>query len=176
MFAASSSGTTRAPFLIDMAGDLGVSMPLVANIVSLTAVAWGITSAFAGWASDIVGRRPVLIGGLLSLAVAMAVQAMAGSFLWVSVWATMGGGSAGCFTGVIFSEVSGRVPDNERGRALGWIMSGQSLTLLIGVPMAAAGLGAAVIGWVGFEGFGPLAALLAFVGAAGALFARRRTV
>jgi DHA1 family inner membrane transport protein len=131
-----------------MAGDLGVSMPVVANIVSLTAVAWGITSAFAGWASDIVGRRPVLIGGLFALAIAMAVQAMAGSFFWVSFWAAMGGGSAGCFTGVIFSEVSGRVPDNERGRALGWIMSGQSLTLLIGVPMAAA-VGS-LIGWRGW--------------------------
>ena len=38
-FAATSSGTTRAPFLLEMSADLSVSMPLVANLVSLTATA-----------------------------------------------------------------------------------------------------------------------------------------
>ena len=63
------------------------------------------------------------------------------------------------------------VPEDVRGKVLG--LNG---TAASDGWIAAAGLGAAVIGWVGFEGFGPLAALLAFVGAAGALFARRRTV
>ena len=65
MFACTSSGTTRAPFLIEMARDLSVSMPLVANLVSLTATAWGVSSAVAGWLSDVVGRRPVLVLSLL---------------------------------------------------------------------------------------------------------------
>jgi len=43
-FATTSSGTTRAPFLLAMSTDLDVSMPLVANLVSLTATAWGIVS------------------------------------------------------------------------------------------------------------------------------------
>ena len=38
-FAATSSGTTRAPFLLEMSQDLGVSMPLVANLVSMPATA-----------------------------------------------------------------------------------------------------------------------------------------
>lgn len=137
-FAASSSGTTRAPFLLEMAHDLDVSMPLVANLVSLTATAWGVTSALGGWMSDRIGRRPLLIAAPFALALAMAAQAWAGSFFWVAVWATVGGGCAGAFTGVVFAEVSGRVQDSQRGRALGWVMSGQSLTLVIGVPLAAA--------------------------------------
>lgn len=147
-FAASSSGTTRAPFLIDMAADLHVSMPLVANLVSITATAWGIASALAGWLSDIVGRRPVLVGALFGLALTLIAQALAGSFFWVAAWAALGGGCAGSFTGVVFAEVAGRVADSQRGRALGWVMSGQSLTLLVGVPMAAA-VGA-LIGWRGW--------------------------
>lgn len=39
-FAATSSGTTRAPFLLSMAHDLDVSMPLVANLVSMTSISW----------------------------------------------------------------------------------------------------------------------------------------
>ncbi|MCA0249313.1 MAG: MFS transporter [Proteobacteria bacterium] len=147
-FAATSSGTTRAPFLLDMAHDLDVAMPLVANLVSLTATAWGITSALGGWLSDMIGRRPLLIAAPFALALAMVAQAWAGSFFWVALWAAVGGGCAGAFSGVIFAEVSGRVPDSQRGRALGWVMSGQSLTLVVGVPMAAA-VGS-IIGWRGW--------------------------
>lgn len=147
-FAATSSGTTRAPFLLEMAHDLDVAMPLVANLVSLTAIAWGLTSALGGWLSDVIGRRPLLIAAPFALALAMVAQAWAGSFFWVALWAAVGGGCAGAFTGVIFAEVSGRVPDSQRGRALGWVMSGQSLTLVVGVPMAAA-VGS-IIGWRGW--------------------------
>jgi predicted MFS family arabinose efflux permease len=148
MFACTSSGTTRAPFLIDMAQDLSVSMPLVANLVSLTATAWGVSSAFAGWLSDVVGRRSVLVLSLFGLAGTLVGQALANSFFWVAVWATVGGGFCGAFTAAAYAELSGRVADAQRGRALGWVMSGQSLTLLVGVPMAAA-VGS-LIGWRGW--------------------------
>ena len=147
-FAATSSGTTRAPFLLDMAHDLDVSMPMVANLVSLTSISWGVTSALGGWLSDVVGRRPLLVAAPFALALAVLAQALAGSFFWIAVWATVGGGCSGAFMGVVFAEVSGRVPDSQRGRALGWVMSGQSLTLVIGVPMAAA-VGS-LIGWRGW--------------------------
>jgi predicted MFS family arabinose efflux permease len=137
MFTASASGTTRAPFLIDMARDLAVSVPLVANIVAITSVSWGITSMFAGAGSDRWGRRPFLIGGPLALALAATGVATAGSFVTVAIWATLAGACCGMFTGVIFAEVSARVLAGQQGTALGWVMSGQSLTLLVGVPLAA---------------------------------------
>lgn len=147
-FAATSSGTTRAPFLLEMSHDLDVAMPLVANLVSLTATAWGITSALGGWMSDVIGRRPILIVAPFALALTLVAQAAAGSFFWVGVWAALGGACAGAFTGVVFAEVSSHVHDSQRGRALGWVMSGQSLTLVVGVPMAAA-IGS-VVGWRGW--------------------------
>ena len=76
VFAASCSGSTRAPFLIDMAGDLAVSVPLVANLVAMTSIAWGTASLAAGAGSDRWGRRPFLIGGPLALAVSMAGVAL----------------------------------------------------------------------------------------------------
>jgi DHA1 family inner membrane transport protein len=147
MFTAAASGTTRAPFLIDMARDLRVSVPLVANLVAISSISWGLASMFAGAGSDRWGRRPFLIGGPLALAVASSGVATAETFLGVVAWATLGGGCSGMFTGVIFTEVSGRVSAGQQGRALGWVMSGQSLTLLIGVPVAA-WVGSS-IGWRG---------------------------
>jgi DHA1 family inner membrane transport protein len=160
-FATTSSGTTRAPFLIEMSHDLSVSVALAANLVSFTATTWGIASAVAGTLSDRIGRRAMLIGGLFALAVAMVGQAFAGDFFWVAAWATLGGACCGTFTGVVFAEVSARVEDYQRGRALGWVMTGQSLTLVVGVPLAA--YVGSMIGWRGWNiCVGALALVAAF--------------
>jgi DHA1 family inner membrane transport protein len=147
MFAASSSGTTRAPFLLDMARDLSTSMPLVANLVSATSVSWAISAMLAGAWSDRWGRRPFLLLGPLALCFALVGIATAPNFLMVTLWSVAAGGCSGMFTGVIFAEISSRVAEGQQGRALGWVMSGQSLTLLLGIPLAAF-LGA-MIGWRG---------------------------
>lgn len=147
MFATSSSGTTRAPFLLEMAEDLATGVPMVANLMAMTSISWGIASLFAGSASDRWGRRPFLLGGPIGLALCLVGVAASESFLWVAVWVTLSGFCAGSFTGSVMAEASARVVDRQRGRALGWVMAGQSLALLVGVPIAA-WLGA-FIGWRG---------------------------
>ena len=147
MFTVTASGTTRAPFLIDMARDLSVSVAHVADLVAVSSVSWAATSMVAGAGSDRWGRRPFLIGGPLALAFATVGIATAGSFLTVAAWVTVAGGCCGLFSGVIFAEVSARVSATQQGRALGWVMTGQSLTLLIGVPLAAL-----VGSWIGWRG------------------------
>jgi predicted MFS family arabinose efflux permease len=59
---------------------------------------------------------------------------------------------------VIFTEVSARVLPTQQGRALGWVMSGQSLTLLVGVPLAAW-----VGSWIGWRGVNVCIAVLALI-------------
>ena len=130
-----------------MARDLSTSLALVANLMALTSIAWGISSIVAGAWSDRWGRRPFLVGGPIALGACMVGVSQAGTFLEAALWATVAGGCAGAFTGVIMAEASARVVDRQRGRALGWVMAGQSLTLLVGVPLAA-WIGAA-IGWRG---------------------------
>jgi DHA1 family inner membrane transport protein len=147
MFAAASSGTTRAPFLLDMARDLSTSMPLVADLVAATSISWAIAGMLAGAGSDRWGRRPFLILGPFTLAFALIGIATAPSFVAVALWSVAAGGCSGMFTGVLFAETSSRVAEGQQGRALGWVMSGQSLTLLLGVPLAA--FVGSMIGWRG---------------------------
>ena len=80
MFTVAASGTTRAPFLIEMARDLSTSVPLIADLVAITSISWGMTSMIAGAGSDRWGTRPFLIGGPLGLAVATTGIATGGSF------------------------------------------------------------------------------------------------
>lgn len=162
MFAASSSGTTRAPFLLDMSRDLNTALPLVANLVAMTSIAWGVASLLAGAGSDRFGRRPFLLLGPLGLMLALVGVAQAGSFLTVALWSVAAGGFSGGFTGPVYAEVSARVHAGQRGRALGWVMAGQSLTLLVGVPMAA-WIGS-FVGWRGVNLCIGVLALAALIG------------
>lgn len=173
MFTVAASGTTRAPFLIDMARDLATSVPVVANLVAITSVAWGITSIVAGAGSDRWGTRPFLVGGPLGLSLATIGVATGGSFLAVATWATLAGAFCGLFSGTIFTEVSARVLPTQQGRALGWVMSGQSLTLLVGVPLAAW-----VGSWIGWRGVNLCIAALALITASSllAVTARRANI
>lgn len=159
-FAATSSGTTRAPFLVAMAQDLDTTVPLIANLFALTAIAWGISSLAAGFGSDRWGRRPFLIGGPIALTIAMVGVALAHDYWSVALWATLGGGASGIFVGTLFAEVAARTSASHRGRALGWVMGGQSLTLVVGVPLAT--LVGDAVGW---RGVNVCVALLAFVAA-----------
>ncbi len=151
-----AGGSTRAPFLLTMAGDLGVGVSAVASLFGATSVGWGIASFVAGAGSDRWGRRGFLVGGTGALALAMAGIALSESFAGVIVWAALGGVCSGIFTGVSLAEISLRVDQRRLAQALGWVMSGQSLTLLLGVPLAAwVGDG---IGWRGVHlGVGALA-------------------
>ena len=110
MFAASASGTTRAPFLIDMARDLDTSVALVANLMAMTSVAWGAASLMAGAGSDRWGRRPFLVGGPVGLAVCMVLVSRAGGYAEAALWSTVAGGCAGAFTGVLMAEASAPAP------------------------------------------------------------------
>ena len=98
MFAASASGTARAPFLLDMARDLSTAMPLVADLVALTSVSWAVTGMLSGAWSDRWGRRPFLIAGPIALTFALIAIATAPTFLMVALWSTVAGGCSGLFT------------------------------------------------------------------------------
>jgi predicted MFS family arabinose efflux permease len=113
---------------------------------------------------------------LLTFAVAMALSAGAAIalFMWhpsVAISVALG------FVYVLLNALGrpsymaalAAVPEDVRGTVLGL----NGATASVGW-IGAAALGAVMIGWVGFEGFGPLAAALALVATGGALLGRRR--
>jgi predicted MFS family arabinose efflux permease len=164
MFAVTASGSSRAPFLIDMARDLDVGLPMIANLFGVTSVAWGVSSLLVGRASDIWGRRIFMVGGLFMLMVTLSGAAMANNIWVLAAWVGFAGFCSGAYTSSAMAEIAIQVVDRMRGRALGWVMAGQSLTLLIGVPLAA-WLGDS-IGWRGVHfsigGLGLLAGIFMF--------------
>jgi predicted MFS family arabinose efflux permease len=147
VFLATSAGIAIAPFLLAMAQDLQADLALVGTLVAVSSVSWGLVSLVAGPASDRLGRRPVLLAGLLVLGGSRIMLALAPSYP-VAVWAQLiGGFGGGAFTTVMFAAVSDHVPSTGRGRALGTVMNGQSLSFVFGVPLVTL-----VANWVDWRG------------------------
>ena len=135
------------PFLLDIAREFGTDLAAAGNLVALQSVTWGVASLFAGAASDRVGRRPLLVAGLLALFISGVAVAWSGTYVWVAIWRMFGGLGGGAFMGTVFATVSDHFPAAERGRSLGWVVTGQSLALVLGVP--AMTLAGAAAGWRG---------------------------
>ena len=136
VFMASATGMTRAPFLLQMARDLGVDLVMVSHLLSVTAVTWGTTAFFTGPLGAAFGRRRVLMGGQIVLGLSMIGVALAQAYWQAVVCVAIGGSACGAYMGTVFGEVADRVADQMRGRAMGWVIGGQSLALLLGVPAA----------------------------------------
>ena len=62
-------------------------------------------------------------------------------------WQIVSGLGGGAFMGTVYATVSDHVPPGTRGRAMSWVITGQSLSLLLGVPLVT--LLGALGGWRG---------------------------
>jgi DHA1 family inner membrane transport protein len=161
VFLATSSGIAIAPFLLAMARDLEADLALVGTLVALSSIPWGLISLVAGAASDRLGRRPILLFGLLVLGASRLLLALAPSYSVAVVAQLIGGVGGGAYTTVIFALVSDHVPSAERGRALGAVLNGQSLSFVFGVPLVT--LSATWVDWrgaIGLQGVAMLALLV----------------
>lgn len=146
-FAATATGSTRAPFLPDMAADLNVSLPAIANLFGVTAASWGFAAYLVGRISDRIGRKVFIVGAPAGIAILMFLASKVDSYEAMVLIVALTSMCCGSFTASVLAEVSLRAHPSFHGRAFGYVMTGQSLTLLFGVP-AAAWLGS-IVGWRG---------------------------
>ncbi len=134
-FLTTVSSVSIAPFLLDMARDLGTDLAGLGTLVALSSVSWGAASLTAGIASDRFGRRSILVIGLLVFAASRFGIGLAGAYLALAFWQIVSGAGGGAYTGTVFAAASDQVPPEQRGRAMGSIITGQSLGLVLGLPL-----------------------------------------
>ena len=134
-FIVTTSGNSLAPFLQVIGNDVDRDLAAIAHLISFGALAWGVSSGIAGSLSDRVGRKSILIGSMLALALTRVGFSFAESYWAAALWHVVAGFAGGGFLGAVFACVSDHVPAKLRGRALGWVITGQSISMVLGVPI-----------------------------------------
>jgi len=143
----------------------GLSLGQIGLLVALYPLVWGLGQLAAGWISDHIGRKPLVVGGMALQAGAPAVIAWSeGMGGWVAGTILLGLGSAMVYPALL--AVIGDVADPAwRGRAVGvyrvWRDLGYTAgALLGGLTADALGLHSAV--WAAAVLSGLVTALVAY--------------
>lgn len=150
------------PTLPFFAKHLGARPVVVTMIISSFFLAQLITAPLWGRFSDRYGRRPALLVGLISSAIAFALFGLANTIFLLFVFRLVQGAGGGT-TGVVQAYVSDAVVPEERAKALGWITASTSAGVMIG-PL----LGSLAATWFGQHGPGFVAAGLCALNAVSA--------
>ena len=133
------------PLLPFYAEELGAGPTVVGALVA--AFAFGQVAAAPLWGrlSDVYGRRPMILAGLLIAAVAYVVFESA-TAVWLLFVSRLIQGAGSGTVGVVQAYLSDSVPREERAKAFGWLSVATSAGVMIG---PAIGSLAAAKGWVG---------------------------
>jgi DHA1 family inner membrane transport protein len=170
-FVTNTSATSLAPFLVAIATEFQVDLVAAGLLMSVSSVAWAATSMYGGAVSDRVGRGPLLLLGCVLLIISSVGMAFAPNYAILAVSRLFAGAGGGAFMGTVFAAASDAVRDDQKGRAMGWIVTGQSLAMVLGLPVIT-WIGA-MVGWRGAMITQGSLVLLLVIGLAFALPRRR---
>ena len=97
----------------------GLSLNRVAVLAATYPLIWGGLQLVTGWASDITGRKPLIVAGMLLQAVAISIVGMSTQFgLWLAALALLGLGTAMVYPALL-AATGDAVHPGERATALG---------------------------------------------------------
>lgn len=145
------------PLMPFYARDLGAGSLMVTMLVASFTAAQLLSAPLWGRFSDRYGRRPALIVGLGSAAIAYVVFGFAES-IWLILLSRIVQGAGGGTVGVIQAYVADATEPNQRAKALGWLSAATSVGVALGPP-----LGSAALNLWGRPGPGVFAAILCAV-------------
>ncbi len=123
--------TIVLPLLPFYATRLGADASMVGILMAAHPFAQLAVSPLWGRLSDRLGRRPLILAGLLGAAVAYVLFGMATS-LWLLLAFRLVQGAGGGITAVVQAYVADAVGPEERTRALGWLTAATSAGVMIG--------------------------------------------
>ncbi|ACD20527.1 MFS transporter [Paraburkholderia phytofirmans] len=159
-FAIGTEGFMISPLLPGLAADLSVKIETAGQLVTVFALAYGLSSPVLTALSGNLNRRTLLLASMIAFALSNVLAMVAPNF-----WALMGARvllalSAGLYVPGANALASAIVPPERRGRAIAVVNGGITIAIALGVPLGAV-VGHA-LGWrMTFAGVAGLAMLAA---------------
>jgi MFS family permease len=152
----------------------GATLRQIAVVAAVYPVVWGAGQLATGWLSDVTGRKPLIVGGMLTQAAALALLVAGGGRFAPSFAAAVG---LGIGTAMVYptliAAVSDAVEPRDRARVIGVYRFWRDFGFVLGA--LAAGFGADAVG-----SGATIAAVAALTAGSGVFVAatrwRRRTI
>ncbi|MBI2848850.1 MAG: MFS transporter [Chloroflexi bacterium] len=149
-----------SPLLVEMARTFDTTVAIMGQVVTASTLPWAMAAVFIGPLSDRYGRRPILGLSLATLTLANLLSGLAWDYTSLLVFRLMAGTASAGIGPVSVSAAADHFRPEERGKALGWVLTGFSLATLLGTPGIA--LIAQFLGWrLSFTAFGIFTAAVA---------------
>ena len=136
-FVGSTEGGLIAGLLPSIGDEMHVTAGQTGQVVLGYSLAYAIGTPLLSALLGGVGRRRVLAGGEFILAVGALLIAISPMFAWVVSARTLLAVGAGLFTATALATAAMIAAPGQRGRALQVVSMGQSLAVLLGVPLGA---------------------------------------
>ena len=138
-----------------------------AAMVGLTMGIYGLTQAMLqflyGLASDRVGRKRVIVFGLLVYAVGSVIAAMAPTLTWLAIGRAVQG--AGAVSAAVTALLADQTRDVVRTKSMALV--GASIGLMFALSLVAAPI---LVGWIGLVGIFVMTGVLALLGVAAVIW------
>lgn len=110
----------------------------LASLLGIFPVAAGVAALFSGTVSDLMGRRPTLIAGLLVLSSALLLHAVSKDFQTLLVLRAISGLATGALTGLPSTLLSDSLPESRQVQANSRALTGYALGQTLGIPLGIA--------------------------------------
>lgn len=144
-FAGATEGFIVGSLLPVVSGEMAVTIGQAGWAVFGYALAYGVGTPILVTLLAGVERRKLLVGAELAFAACAILISLAPHFAWLLAARIAMALGAGLYTGVSTATAVALAPPEKRGRAIGIVVAGQSLAVLVGVPLGA--LAAGIYGW-----------------------------
>jgi len=131
------------PLLVALADDFGTSIAVSGQLAAATFVTLGITAPLVGPISDTYGRRPVLLIGVLLMALGVLGSGAAWSYGSLLVTRLITGVGSAMLPMTMMAALADNLPPEKVGKAVGFITASSWVGLALGVPAIA------LLGYIG---------------------------
>ena len=131
--------------LPEVAGDIGVSIPLAGHVISAYALGVVVGAPVIAVLAARLPRRMLLLALMTAFAAGNFASALASDYGWLVVLRFLTGLPHGAYFGVASLVAADMVQPNQRARAVGRVLLGLTVATLLGVPLATS-LGQ-MLGW-----------------------------
>ena len=137
LFLAMTVGLMLGPLLVELATVFHTSVAVTGQLAAATAITWALTAFLAGPVSDTYGRRRLLLTGLLLMVLGTLSAAVAWNYGALFACRCLTGVGAAMISPNCLATVADIFPPDQRGKAMGWLVSASGLGTAVGIPLVA---------------------------------------